>query len=124
MNEALDESRRYWREPEASSYLDRIVSEELDKRAPMGFQGMRGKKHDNYDDDDYYYSEKRAPMGFQGMRGKKSASNPYDDVVSYYDDQLFDKRAPMGFQGMRGKKSLEEVRLCLVNHVFFLCLLL
>ncbi|XP_020709864.2 tachykinins isoform X2 [Athalia rosae] len=87
------------------------------KRAPMGFQGMRGKKdlltsaasenHDDYSkrapmgfqldnfiQEDY---DKRARMGFQGMRGKKAIS----------DDELY-KRAPMGFQGMRGKKSMEE----------------
>ncbi|XP_012530226.1 tachykinins isoform X2 [Monomorium pharaonis] len=80
---------------------DNLLHDEFDKRAPMGFQGMRGKKdylipdfEDSYFREDY---EKRAPMGFQGMRGKKILE---DD---YY------KRAPMGFQGMRGKKSLEEV---------------
>ncbi|XP_011702407.1 PREDICTED: tachykinins isoform X1 [Wasmannia auropunctata] len=81
---------------------DNLLHDEFDKRAPMGFQGMRGKKdylipdfEDSYFREDY---EKRAPMGFQGMRGKKTLLE--DD---YY------KRAPMGFQGMRGKKSLEEV---------------
>lgn len=44
-----------------------LFSEDINKRAPMGFQGMRGKKASF--DDEYY---KRAPMGFQGMRGKKS----------------------------------------------------
>lgn len=44
-----------------------LFPEDINKRAPMGFQGMRGKKASF--DDEYY---KRAPMGFQGMRGKKS----------------------------------------------------
>lgn len=81
---------------------DNLLHEEFEKRAPMGFQGMRGKKdyllpdfEDAYFRDDY---EKRAPMGFQGMRGKKTL----------LEDEYY-KRAPMGFQGMRGKKSLEEV---------------
>lgn len=71
------------------------------KRAPMGFQGMRGKKYYSYDtsdeypfDDDYETSQyKRAPLGFQGMRGKK----------------FMDKRAPAGFLGMRGNR---------MNHIY------
>lgn len=81
---------------------DNLLHEEFEKRAPMGFQGMRGKKdyllpdfEDAYLRDEY---EKRAPMGFQGMRGKKTL----------LEDEYY-KRAPMGFQGMRGKKSLEQV---------------
>lgn len=61
---------------------------EWSKRATMGFHGMRGKK---WDDGDF---DKRASMGFQGMRGKKWSD--YEDAV---------KRASMGFQGMRGKKD-------------------
>lgn len=82
------------------------------KRAPMGFQGMRGKKTylmdtgpsayaayaDMFDDD---YLEKRAPsFGFQGMRGKRE--------FEYAPFAYSDKRAPSGFQGMRGKKSDDE----------------
>jgi len=48
-------------------FEDSYFLEDYDKRAPMGFQGMRGKKA--ILEDEYY---KRAPMGFQGMRGKKS----------------------------------------------------
>ncbi|GAB1860217.1 Tachykinins [Camponotus japonicus] len=83
-----------------SNDIEDNLSHEFEKRAPMGFQGMRGKKGYLTPDfeDSYFRDEKRAPMGFQGMRGKKVVSD--DD---YY------KRAPMGFQGMRGKKSLEEV---------------
>lgn len=80
-----------------------LLAEDTNKRAPMGFQGMRGKKdklipdfEDTYLPDDEY--EKRAPMGFQSTRGKKTSLSD-----EYY------KRAPMGFQGMRGKKSFEEV---------------
>ncbi|XP_070530399.1 tachykinins isoform X2 [Cardiocondyla obscurior] len=86
----------------ASDAEDNLLQDEFDKRAPMGFQGMRGKKDYLIPDfEDAYYREdyaKRAPMGFQGMRGKKSG----------LDDEYY-KRALMGFQGMRGKKSLEEV---------------
>lgn len=73
------------------------VLEEMDKRAAMGFQGMRGKKMyvDVYPHEG---GDKRAmSMGFQGMRGKREDYATGDD---------WDKRAPMGFQGMRGKKSL------------------
>lgn len=73
--------------------------DEMYKRAPMGFVGMRGKK-ENFDEDDYTFDEplKRAPMGFFGMRGKKYLIEP-----GYQGD----KRAPMGFVGMRGKKEYE-----------------
>ncbi|CAL1673535.1 unnamed protein product [Lasius platythorax] len=103
------------------------------KRAPMGFQGMRGKKNliptehnklskrtlmdfqdtrDNKDsnapdiEDNLLHDEfdKRAPMGFQGMRGKKDYLMP-DFEDSYFRDE---KRAPMGFQGMRGKKIVSD----------------
>ncbi|XP_012054892.1 PREDICTED: tachykinins [Atta cephalotes] len=86
----------------ASEIEDNLLHDEFAKRAPKGFQGMRGKKdylipdfEDSYFLEDY---DKRAPMGFQGMRGKKAI----------LEDEYY-KRAPMGFQGMRGKKSLEEV---------------
>lgn len=93
------------------------------KRAPSGFMGVRGKKHNieyQENDDDLQAElfrdlqqerekiaglvksyiegkEKRKPSGFVGLRGKKSVSNE-----DYYE---FEKRAPMGFQGVRGKKS-------------------
>lgn len=46
------------------NYVDYYIEPDMDfdKRAPMGFQGMRGKKD----------TDKRAPMGFQGMRGKRN----------------------------------------------------
>jgi len=79
---------------------DNLLHEEFEKRAPMGFQGMRGKKdyllsdfEDGYFRDDY---EKRASS--QNTRGRNTL----------LEDEYY-KRAPMGFQGMRGKKSLEEV---------------
>ncbi|XP_051159797.1 tachykinins isoform X1 [Leptopilina boulardi] len=75
------------------------VSQE--KRAPMGFQGMRGKKDLTSSENDEY--SKRAPMGFQGMRGKKIIIGP--DIEESYPFENSDKRAPMGFQGMRGKKE-------------------
>ncbi|XP_076765301.1 tachykinin isoform X2 [Xylocopa sonorina] len=77
-------------------------SEDLLKRAPMGFQGTRGKKSSIIGDVENEVfpdsMDKRAPMGFQGTRGKKALSED-----EYY------KRAPMGFQGMRGKKSLGQI---------------
>ncbi|XP_020300426.1 tachykinins isoform X2 [Pseudomyrmex gracilis] len=106
------------------------------KRAPMGFQGMRGKKDlsasserdelsktdlldvqptqdkddlNNLEDNLFLHDEfeKRVPMGFQGMRGKKDYFMP--DFEDSYVREDYEKRAPMGFQGMRGKKSLEEI---------------
>ncbi|XP_011347699.1 tachykinins isoform X1 [Ooceraea biroi] len=98
----MDFQDMHKKDASAPEIEDNLLHEEFEKRAPMGFQGMRGKKdyllpdfEDAYFRDDY---EKRAPMGFQGMRGKKTLLEE-----EYY------KRAPMGFQGMRGKKSLEEV---------------
>lgn len=58
------------------SYEDFYAQGEYDKRAPMGFQGMRGKKTAIASVLDEYY--KRAPMGFQGMRGKKSLEEVRD----------------------------------------------
>ncbi|XP_030758689.1 tachykinins isoform X2 [Sitophilus oryzae] len=66
----------------------------LEKRAPSGFFGMRGKKPWSYPEE-----FKRAPMGFVGMRGKKATSDDFDYVLDDYP-----KRAQMGFFGMRGKK--------------------
>ncbi|XP_032685820.1 tachykinins-like isoform X2 [Odontomachus brunneus] len=45
------------------NYVDYYIDTmDFDKRALMGFQGMRGKKD----------SDKRTSMGFQGMRGKRN----------------------------------------------------
>lgn len=56
----------------------------MDKRAPSGFFGMRGKKpYEEFAPLDYpmfYY--KRAPSGFFGMRGKKEA----DDFGKFRDN--------------------------------------
>ncbi|KOB67499.1 Tachykinin [Operophtera brumata] len=95
-----------------------VTSQELEKRGPQGFLGMRGKKlmegeqfyklkpqffvgvkgkKNLYDTSDVFEPElyfKRAQMGFMGMRGKKDL---------FLDEE---KRAPMGFVGMRGKKDL------------------
>lgn len=83
------------------------------KRAPSGFQGMRGKKYDSYLENSFLNDpnilnefqseidgiEKRAPAsGFQGMRGKKLYENQFRNMYQY-------KRIPMGFHGMRGKKD-------------------
>ncbi|XP_014600043.1 PREDICTED: tachykinins isoform X1 [Polistes canadensis] len=90
--------------------LTSIQDADFSKRAPMGFQGMRGKKDSIVNDDNFLQEaegfEKRAPMGFQGMRGKKDYLIP-DFEDAYYQDN-YEKRAPMGFQGMRGKKAISE----------------
>lgn len=80
---------------EAAYYAD------MDKRAPhKGIQAMRGKKWDTMIDE----FEKRSPMGFHGMRGKKE--NGYYGS-SRYNDLAGEKRSPkMGFHGMRGKRSV------------------
>lgn len=76
-----------------------LVKRDAEKRARVGFTGMRGKKGSYFagpaerDLVSFYdLLEKRARMGFKGMRGKKS-------------EDWQEKRAPMGFQGMRGKKD-------------------
>ncbi|XP_043279700.1 tachykinins isoform X1 [Venturia canescens] len=90
--------------------LTSLENEDFVKRAPMGFQGMRGKKdmiensEDNSVAEEEY--EKRSPMGFHGMRGKKDFLTP-DFADSYFIDEYL-KRAPMGFQGMRGKKAITD----------------
>lgn len=56
---------------------------DFDKRARMGFQGMRGKKD----------SDKRALMGFQGMRGKKNMAQRFGT------DEDFETRSPLEYQG-------------------------
>jgi hypothetical protein len=76
------------------------IQDQIEKRAPVGFMGMRGKK--SVSNNDYYISDKRLPQGFLGMRGKKSIDNDeYNEL---------EKRAPMGFQGMRGKKTQTYVK--------------
>ncbi|XP_015108478.1 tachykinins [Diachasma alloeum] len=88
-----------------------LESDDFSKRAPMGFQGMRGKKDpagpDLIDNIIQDDFEKRALMGFQGMRGKKDPLTLSDIKEALYHEE-YDKRAPMGFQGMRGKKASEE----------------
>lgn len=73
-------------------------SQELNKRSPQGFLGMRGKK---YSENDFEHFFKRRPQFFVGVKGKKSLlSQP--EVPDIY------KRAPMGFVGMRGKKEFNQ----------------
>jgi len=57
------------------NYIDYYIDPEtdFDKRALMGFQGMRGKKD----------SDKRAPMGFQGMRGKRSVGRRFGTSMDF-----------------------------------------
>jgi len=68
------------------NYIDYYMDPmDFDKRAPMGFQGMRGKKD----------SDKRAPMGFQGMRGKRNM------VQRFGSDADFGPRSSIEYQGNR-----------------------
>ncbi|XP_076644323.1 tachykinin isoform X2 [Halictus rubicundus] len=95
---------------------DEILGE-WEKRAPMGFQGMRGKKAIL---DAIEQLEKRALIaGFHGMRGKKD--DPFGNFLDYsvnpseYAKRSTDfderdageslKRARMGFHGMRGTNN-------------------
>lgn len=56
------------------NYVDYVDSDmDFDKRAPMGFQGMRGKKD----------TDKRAPMGFQGMRGKRNVGQRFETGMDF-----------------------------------------
>lgn len=67
------------------NYVDYYMDPDMDfdKRAPMGFQGMRGKKD----------SDKRAPMGFQGMRGKRNTGQRFNTGMD------FDTRLSNEYQG-------------------------
>ncbi|XP_053997598.1 tachykinins [Hylaeus anthracinus] len=97
---------------------DEILGE-WEKRAPMGFQGMRGKKtiFDAIEE-----LEKRAALGFHGMRGKKDMFDNYVDYSidpSDYAKRGTDfqgtdggesfKRARMGFHAMRGKRDASQI---------------
>lgn len=69
-------------------YMDPL---DFDKRAPMGFQGMRGKKD----------SDKRAPMGFQGMRGKRNMPQRFGT------DTDFETRPSTEYQGNRSSATCD-----------------
>lgn len=76
---------------------------------------MRGKKFGDYDLGGLSPNDKRAPMGFMGMRGKKSGSDSFSDesiddpqVFDYNYNSVNDKRAPSGFMGVRGKKMFSQ----------------
>lgn len=82
-------------------FEDEIDSINDFKRAPAaGFFGMRGKKWSDFDD---FHSDqpKRAPVGFQGMRGKKDVS---DVLSGNLDGIGQKRAPAPGFFGMRGKK--------------------
>ncbi|XP_076294272.1 tachykinin isoform X1 [Lasioglossum baleicum] len=100
---------------------DEILAE-WEKRAPMGFQGMRGKKA--ILDAIEQQLEKRALIaGFHGMRGKKD--DPFGSYLDYsinpseYAKRSTDfherdasdsfKRGRMGFHGMRGKRDASQI---------------
>ncbi|XP_026735486.1 tachykinins isoform X2 [Trichoplusia ni] len=74
------------------------AAQEMSKRVPQGFLGMRGKKY--FDDEGIEQFYKRKPQFFVGVKGKKSLQDILEAPEEYY------KRAPMGFMGMRGKKEV------------------
>lgn len=120
------EKEGYFDYPEASekrTWYQGVCDEnddpaEWEKRAPMGFQGTRGKKIIL---DALEELEKR-DMDFQGLRGKK---DPFDDYLDYsispsdYEKRALDlrdsegsesfKRARIGFHGMRGKRDAAKI---------------
>ncbi|XP_046971993.1 tachykinins isoform X1 [Vanessa cardui] len=69
-----------------------INAQEVVRRVPQGFLGVRGKKYYDYGANEYY---KRKPQYFIGVKGKKDYEISEGDF----------KRVPMGFIGMRGKKE-------------------
>lgn len=73
------------------------TSQEMEKRVPQGFLGMRGKKDMEDELTEQFY--KRKPQFFVGVKGKKSLHEILEAGEEFY------KRAPMGFMGMRGKKE-------------------
>lgn len=73
------------------------TAQEMDKRIPQGFLGMRGKKYIGADSTEQFY--KRRPQFFIGDKGKKSLQEILESGEEFY------KRVPMGFIGMRGKKD-------------------
>lgn len=75
-------------------------AQEVSKRVPQGFLGMRGKKYFEDDGTEQFY--KRKPQFFVGVKGKKSLQDILEVPEEYYN-----KRAPMGFMGMRGKKEMK-----------------
>lgn len=76
-----------------------VSAQEVVKRVPHGFVGMRGKKLIDSAEMEKFY--KRKPQFFVGVKGKKNYLDALDDgPVNVF------KRAPMGFVGMRGKKDL------------------
>lgn len=70
-----------------------VSAQEMEKRVPQGFVGMRGKKFEEPTEQFY----KRKPQFFVGVKGKKSIFELLEDPE--------EKRVPMGFVGMRGKKE-------------------
>lgn len=78
--------------------LSLAYAQEISKRVPQGFLGMRGKKYFDEEGTEQFY--KRKPQFFVGVKGKKSLQDILEIPEEYY------KRAPMGFMGMKGKKDL------------------
>lgn len=61
---------------DVDNYYEYLVDPaDYEKRAPMGFQGTRGKRWDG---------DKRGSMGFVGMRGKRNVPGIYDNGDGYH----------------------------------------
>ncbi|CAG4954833.1 unnamed protein product [Parnassius apollo] len=78
-----------------------VTAQEMEKRVPQGFVGMRGKKYLDSRETEQFY--KRKPQFFVGVKGKKN----YDS--SEYQESS--KQVPMEFVGMQGKKEYPELLL-------------
>ncbi|CAG9793568.1 unnamed protein product [Diatraea saccharalis] len=88
----MDRSRKYFLFI-AIQLIYAISGQEVQKRVPQGFLGMRGKKFESESTEQFY---KRKPQFFVGVKGKKNIFDLLDSE---------EKRGPMGFVGMRGKKE-------------------
>lgn len=78
------------------NYVDYYIDPDMDfdKRAPMGFQEMRGKKD----------TDKRAPMGFQGMRGKRNVGQRFETGMDFGSP-----RSLNGYQGTINVDSIQSI---------------
>ncbi|KAL1122813.1 hypothetical protein AAG570_003139 [Ranatra chinensis] len=94
---------------------DGPASQLTDKRSPslLGFQGVRGKKTPSMG---FESVDKRAPSGFFGVRGKKGPSSGFFGMRGKKGPSsgffgMRGKKGPSGFMGVRGKKdsSVEDI---------------
>ena len=76
-----------------SSFAEESSSNDVaqEKRAPMGFQGMRGKKDLTFSENDEY--SKRAPMGFQVNRDQVLKARLFFFTLFLLKENLYDNNA-------------------------------